>query len=440
MLALVLLLSFAAATIFIGATAASDEEAEAEATAEEAETVEESTSSDSSNMHCNRDADAGNEQADDAASSFRLTTPSTTAVFPPPPPLLSPFGSYPNPLGLTAQDREAFFPVVKFPRQCWRWVKEDSSRTGSEHDDMATATTLISSKHHDSKKTTTTTKRRRKFVCKHADFTSKSDDRSTTVQKHLATEREFAMRRAANRDTWKSRMRRWLQSLPLAATLQYDKNRVYIGRYDEDRVGLYESDLFQQQTQQNGNNDSSSASNHHNDDDESFGCRSRTVHTGIDLDGRVGTPVFAFTSGTIHAVGYNPALGDYGNVIVVQHTLNTTGTTAITTTTTVEDHDRDQPMLQPRRQVVVVVYALYGHLDDASIRKKQVGDAVTAGQVLGWMGDVHQGGGWYQPHVHFQLALHPPTTHDLPGAVCRRDRPAALWAYPDPRHVLGDLY
>jgi hypothetical protein len=59
---------------------------------------------------------------------------------------------------------------------------------------------------------------------------------------------------------------------------------------------------------------------------------------------------------------------------------------------------------------------------------------------LGYLGDVHENGGWFFPHVHFQLSLHPPATHDMPGAVSLEDRARALVEYPDPRYVVGSLH
>ena len=118
----------------------------------------------------------------------------------------------------------------------------------------------------------------------------------------------------------------------------------------------------------------------------------------------------------------SPALGDYGNVIVVAHAL--LPTPPHTTSTT-------------RR----TCYALYGHLDASVVQHWHVGDAVTAGQVLGTMGHIADNGGWWAPHVHFQLCWRvPPATHDLPGAVAAADRARALVDYPDPRWVLGELY
>jgi hypothetical protein len=43
-------------------------------------------------------------------------------------------------------------------------------------------------------------------------------------------------------------------------------------------------------------------------------------------------------------------------------------------------------------------------------------------------------------HLHFQLAVHPPKTHDMPGVVTLKGRDEALLEYLDPRYVLGNLY
>ncbi len=155
-----------------------------------------------------------------------------------------------------------------------------------------------------------------------------------------------------------------------------------VGRYDEDR-GIYTQALF---------------------------ANARTVHVGIDLGGPVGTAVHAFADGVVLHAGYNPADGDYGHVVVTEHLLD------------------DVPL-----------YALHGHLSAASLAHSPVGRRFLAGDVLGWLGDASENGGW-PPHVHLQLAYERPATHDLPGAVARADRAAALARFPDPRLVLGPLY
>ena len=156
-----------------------------------------------------------------------------------------------------------------------------------------------------------------------------------------------------------------------------------IGRYDELRPGMYSTELF---------------------------AGERFLHVGIDIGGPVGTPCMAFMDGEISHFGYNPAAGDYGNVVITRHEIGG-----------------------------VLVWALYGHLDAASIEGKWVGQKVNAGEVIAWFGAFDENGGW-DPHLHFQLSLVEPETHDLPGVVAPEDRMNARAIYPDPRNVLGPLY
>jgi murein DD-endopeptidase MepM/ murein hydrolase activator NlpD len=156
-----------------------------------------------------------------------------------------------------------------------------------------------------------------------------------------------------------------------------------IGRYDEDRKGLYTTELFAGQ---------------------------RFVHMGIDFGGPVGTECHAFSNCEISHFGYNPAAGDYGNVVITKQQIGG-----------------------------VSVWALYGHLSSASLGGKEVGQKLRAGDLLGWFGKYSENGGW-EPHLHFQLSLVEPLTHDLPGVVTPAERKQALRDYPDPRLVLGPLY
>jgi murein DD-endopeptidase MepM/ murein hydrolase activator NlpD len=156
-----------------------------------------------------------------------------------------------------------------------------------------------------------------------------------------------------------------------------------IGKYDELRPALYTTELF---------------------------GGSRHLHIGVDLGGPVGTAVHAFADGQIVHQGYNPADGDYGHVIVTEHTFR--GRT---------------------------LFALHGHLSKSSIGLREPGDTFAAGQVIAWLGAEHENGGW-PPHVHFQLSWERPETHDMPGAVDPAERAQALQRYPDPRMVLGRLW
>jgi murein DD-endopeptidase MepM/ murein hydrolase activator NlpD len=156
-----------------------------------------------------------------------------------------------------------------------------------------------------------------------------------------------------------------------------------IGRYDEDRKGLYESELF---------------------------SGIRTLHVGIDIGGPINTPVYAFHDGIIFDQKYLSADGDYGNVIIMEHDFNGTK-----------------------------LWALYGHLSSESIKHLNIGQRIEAGQIIGWFGEKHENGGW-EPHVHFQLSLEKPTNCDMPGVVNPLEREFALRKFPDPRLVLGSLY
>lgn len=270
----------------------------------------------------------------------------------------SPFGSYPNPLGITDQDRKEFCPVVKFPS------KVDES-TGKQFFDYRILDHTGSS----------------------SNVAKSSSSSSSSVVVQLVSLEEFVKAQEAIRNGMK------VETVVDFTQFRDNWGWFGIGRYDENRVGLYESPLF-----------------HVQDPSEQ-----RTVHVGMDLDGPVGTPVHAFYHGLVHSVGYNPDLGDYGHVIVIEHDLpNTTRT----------------------------VFALYGHLDSFVLQNNfDVGCPIHKGQVLGYMGSFWENGGWTIPHVHFQISLKPPSIpHDMPGAVAPKNRPLALWDYPDPRYILGPLY
>lgn len=156
-----------------------------------------------------------------------------------------------------------------------------------------------------------------------------------------------------------------------------------IGRYDEFRPDMYNTSIF---------------------------GGIRNIHMGIDIGGPVGTSCLAFMDGEISHFGYNPEPGDYGNVIITKHVISKT-----------------------------TFWALYGHLDSSSIDNISIGQDVKAGELIGRFGNTHENGGW-EPHLHFQLSLVEPSTHDLPGVVSSEDREQALLDYPDPRLVLGPLY
>ena len=156
-----------------------------------------------------------------------------------------------------------------------------------------------------------------------------------------------------------------------------------IGRYDEVRGGVYTQPLF---------------------------SGGRCVHMGIDIGAPAGVAVHAFDDGRIVAAGINPAEGDYGPTLVAEHILD------------------GRP-----------IWVLLGHLATKSLERSPVGRSFSRGEVLAWVGEKHENGGW-KPHVHVQLSWEKPATHDLPGAVTFADREASRARFPDPRLILGLLY
>ena len=48
------------------------------------------------------------------------------------------------------------------------------------------------------------------------------------------------------------------------------------------------------------------------------GAPKRCIHVGVDLGGPSGTEVRAFADGEVFVAGYNPELGDYGNVVITR--------------------------------------------------------------------------------------------------------------------------
>jgi len=295
---------------------------------------------------------------------------------------LRPFGEYPNLLGVTPEVRAQFSPVVKLPLRaasasCRVQTAADADASSSESGG-------------------------RRMVDKYdyvvRDFTGSGPDGVGLVLDDGRRVPQLLPTRPQAVEFAKAQR---------AALLEGHGGGYDVGRYDEDRRGMYTSELFAASKEEGDEEEGG---------DEEVAGR-RTVHVGIDIGAPVGTEVHAFEDGLIHSAGYNPAVGDYGYVVVVKHFL------------------RGGP------EYPSTVYALYGHLGGASFMADNVpGRKVTKGQVIGQIGDCAENGGWTGSHVHFQLSMTEPASHDMPGTVSRSDREEALLIYPDPRYVLGELY
>lgn len=348
------------------------------------------------------------------------------------------FGSYPNLLNVTDDDRKGFHPVVIYPAglssspfvEYEKYYFDGTTVPSSSVDDES---------EQDGDDGACDGVLRRPSIVVDAASSSVISAIPVADNRHrqgMASEEYIAERRRRQEGddnghrSWQRlvvRFRRWggrvlcrtvLSTLLLGGQECFRLRAQWnVGKYDENRVEMYQSALFV---------DTANTI-------DGFGGR-RTVHLGVDLGAPVGTPVYAFADGVVHSVGYNAPLGDYGYVIVVEHywgaahattTGTGTGTGAETTT-----NNR--------------VWALYGHLDQSVLRARgrlKEGASIRRGQLLGRVGDAHENGGWKDPHVHFQLSLRPPDRpHDMPGASSVEDRVTALLQYPDPRYVLGHIY
>ena len=162
--------------------------------------------------------------------------------------------------------------------------------------------------------------------------------------------------------------------------------RVGIGRYNEARL-LYTSDVFKS-----------------NDGER------RTIHIGIDLFMKAGSPVFAPLDGVIHSFANNAAPLDYGPAIIVQHEA-----------------------VEGRMKF----FTLYGHLSEDSLEGLHTGKLVNRGDRIASIGAPPTNGGW-PPHLHFQIICDMLGKHgDFPGVAPASQREVWLSISPDPNLVLG---
>ena len=179
----------------------------------------------------------------------------------------------------------------------------------------------------------------------------------------------------------------WVLNLQKPQTSWNQQYEFTIGRYDEDRKGMYTQALFGGE---------------------------RTIHVGLDIGGPAQTSIYAFDDGIIHSFADNDVDGSYGPTIITQHEL----------------------LIEGEEQTI---WVLHGHLSRESLDDLVVGNRINKGDQIGTMGDEHENGGW-PPHVHIQLSLIEPEVPDLEGVVTPEHREDALKRYPDPRNILGRLY
>jgi murein DD-endopeptidase MepM/ murein hydrolase activator NlpD len=101
----------------------------------------------------------------------------------------------------------------------------------------------------------------------------------------------------------------------------------------------------------------------------------RNIHIGLDLWINEQAPIFAALEGKIHSFQNNTALGDYGPTIILEHEI-----------------------------ADFKFHTLYGHLSEASLVGKKVGDVIQKGQQIATLG-LPPINGDYAPHLHFQIII-----------------------------------
>jgi peptidoglycan LD-endopeptidase LytH len=136
------------------------------------------------------------------------------------------------------------------------------------------------------------------------------------------------------------------------------------------------------------------------------GTEPRTLHLGIDIWGKAGTPVFAPLGGMVHSFKFNDQYGDYGATIVLLHQL--------------DGHS---------------FYTLYGHLSIKDLAIED-GQYINRGQEFAHFGIPEENGYW-PPHLHFQIIYNIELKEgDYPGVCKMSERDFYLNNCPDGNLIL----
>ncbi|WP_034229665.1 peptidoglycan DD-metalloendopeptidase family protein [Aquimarina pacifica] len=135
--------------------------------------------------------------------------------------------------------------------------------------------------------------------------------------------------------------------------------------------------------------------------------KERNIHLGIDLWCNANTAVLSPLCGKIHSFNNNDNYGDYGPTIILEHQYDD-----------------------------VVFYTLYGHLTIDSLSKTMIGEEISVGDTIGYLGDADVNGE-YAPHLHFQIIKDiQGNIGDYPGVSNKSDIAFYLQNCPDPNLLL----
>lgn len=133
----------------------------------------------------------------------------------------------------------------------------------------------------------------------------------------------------------------------------------------------------------------------------------RSLHLGVDVWLRAGTPVLAPLDALVHSVQDNDHFGDYGPTVILQHQLENT-----------------------------VFYTLYGHLSRRETLLLRPGMRIEKGETFTEVGPAPENGDW-PPHLHFQvIADLEGRSGDFPGVGLLEERGKWAALCPDPNLIL----
>ncbi|MBI3618647.1 peptidoglycan DD-metalloendopeptidase family protein [Candidatus Peregrinibacteria bacterium] len=128
----------------------------------------------------------------------------------------------------------------------------------------------------------------------------------------------------------------------------------------------------------------------------------RIYHAGLDVTGGAGTPLFCPIPATVHLVGKEEGLGNYGGYVMLAHAMDGTR-----------------------------FYSFYGHLD--SKHRVKVGQVLNSGEVFAAIGDGRDSGGWFT-HTHLQIVTEEAERQGrvFQGYVSAADLPMIELLFPNP--------
>jgi len=134
----------------------------------------------------------------------------------------------------------------------------------------------------------------------------------------------------------------------------------------------------------------------------------RSIHLGLDLWTKAGTPVYAPLHGRVHSFKNNTNFGDYGPCLILEH------------------HFGD-----------FMFFTLYGHLSLDSLEDKSEGQIIPKGAVIATLGTAEVNGS-YPPHLHFQIIKDIQNNYgDYPGVCNVIDLEFYRENCPDPNLLLA---